>query len=120
MARALGLSFGAVSKYLRAVRAAGIGPTEAEALPESQLERRVFGPAPPAKPPKLVLCGVITLELLLVGLSLLLELADRDHWVSMVITGVVITFLLVGSIAKLWRALRYGDLSVTSQVLWLP
>lgn len=54
MARALGLSIGAVSKYLRAVRTAGIGPEEAEALPESELEQRVFGPAPPGKPPKLV------------------------------------------------------------------
>jgi hypothetical protein len=49
------VSVGAVSKYLRAVRtAAGIGPTEAETLPESELEQRVFGPAPPAKPPRLV------------------------------------------------------------------
>ena len=54
MARALGLSVGVVSKYLRAVRAAGIGPTEAETLPENELEERVFGPAPPGKPPKLV------------------------------------------------------------------
>ena len=54
MARALGLSVGAISKYLRAVRAAGIGPSEAETLPESKLEQRVFGPAPPGKPPKLV------------------------------------------------------------------
>ena len=54
MARALGLSVGAVSKYLRAVRAAGIGPAEAETLPENELEQRVLGPAPPGKPPKLV------------------------------------------------------------------
>jgi len=54
MARALGLSVGAVSKYLRAVRAAGIDPTEAERLPESELEQRVFGPALPGKPSKLV------------------------------------------------------------------
>jgi transcriptional regulator with XRE-family HTH domain len=53
-ARALGLSVGAVSKYLRAVRAAGIGPAEAESLAESELEARVFGPNPPGKPPKLV------------------------------------------------------------------
>ncbi len=37
-----------------AVRAAGFGPSEAETLPESELEQRVFGPAPPGKPPKLV------------------------------------------------------------------
>jgi len=49
MARAHGLSVGAVSKYLRAVRTAGIGPTEAETLPENELEQRVFGPAPPGQ-----------------------------------------------------------------------
>ena len=54
MARGLGLPVGAVSKYLRAVRAAGIGPDEAETLPENEFEQRVFGPAPPCKPPKLV------------------------------------------------------------------
>ena len=54
IARGLGLSVGAVSKYLRAVRAAGIGPTEAETLPESELEQRVFGPSLPTKPPRLV------------------------------------------------------------------
>ena len=54
MARALGLSVGAVSKYLRAVRTAGIGPDEAETLPENELEQRVLGPAPPGKPPKRV------------------------------------------------------------------
>jgi len=54
MGRALGLSVGAVSKYLRAVRAAGICPEEAETLPEEELERRVFGPSPPGKAPRLV------------------------------------------------------------------
>jgi transposase len=50
LARALGLSVGAVSKYLRALRACGIEATEAERLSESELERRVFGPAPAGKP----------------------------------------------------------------------
>lgn len=54
LARALGLSVGAVSKYLRAVRGAGIGAAEAESLSESELEQRVFGPAPPGKPGPLV------------------------------------------------------------------
>jgi transposase len=54
IARALGLSVGAISKYLRAVRVAGISPADAETLPESELEQRVFGPGPPGKPPKLV------------------------------------------------------------------
>ncbi len=54
LARALGLSIGAVSKYLRAVRAAGIGATEAERLSETELELRVFGPAQPVKPGALV------------------------------------------------------------------
>src|ERR1700730_5463609 len=44
LARGLGLSIGAVSKYLRAVRACGIEAAEAETLPEVELERRVFGP----------------------------------------------------------------------------
>ena len=50
LGRALGLSVGAVSKYLRAVRACGIDAAEAEALPEHELERRVFGPLLAAKP----------------------------------------------------------------------
>lgn len=53
-ARALGLSIGAVSKYLRAVRAAGIGAAEAEGLSEAELQLRVFGPAAPVKPVTLV------------------------------------------------------------------
>jgi transposase len=49
LARALDLSIGAVSKYLRAVRAAGIGAVDAEGLSEAELELRVFGPTTPAK-----------------------------------------------------------------------
>jgi transcriptional regulator with XRE-family HTH domain len=45
LARALGLSVGAVSKYLRAVRGAEIGAAEAESLSETELEQQVFGPA---------------------------------------------------------------------------
>ena len=54
LGRALGLSVGAVSKYLRAVRACGIGAAEAERLPEHELEQRVFGPLLSAKPAALV------------------------------------------------------------------
>ncbi len=54
LGRALGLSVGAVSKYLRAVRACGIGAAEAERLSELELERRVFGPVLAAKPGPLV------------------------------------------------------------------
>jgi DNA-binding transcriptional ArsR family regulator len=50
LARALELSIGAVSKYLRAVRACGIEAAEAETLPEVELERRVFGPTLRASP----------------------------------------------------------------------
>ena len=50
LGRALGLSVGAVSKYLRAVRACGIEAPEAETLSEHELERRVFGPLLAAKP----------------------------------------------------------------------
>jgi transposase len=49
LARALGLSVGAVSKYLRAVRTCGIEAAEAETLSEVELERRVFGPILPGK-----------------------------------------------------------------------
>jgi hypothetical protein len=54
LSRALGLSVGAVSKYLRAVRAAGVAAAEAETLSEPELERRVFGPMPEGKPGPLV------------------------------------------------------------------
>jgi transposase len=54
LGRALGLSVGAVSKYLRAVRACGIEAAEAETLSEHELERRVFGPLLAAKPAALV------------------------------------------------------------------
>jgi hypothetical protein len=50
LVRAFGLSVGAVSKYLRAVRASGIGALEAEALSEVELEQRVFGATPGLKP----------------------------------------------------------------------
>jgi transposase len=54
LGRALGLSVGAVSKYLRAVRSCGIEPAEAETLSELELERRVFGPVSTARPTALV------------------------------------------------------------------
>jgi transposase len=54
LSRAVGLSIGAVSKYLRAVRACGIEAAEAERLSEAELERRVFGAAPTAKSGALV------------------------------------------------------------------
>ena len=54
LARALGLSVGAISKYLRAVRTAGVAAAEAETLSEVELERRVFGPMPEGKAGPLV------------------------------------------------------------------
>lgn len=54
LAGALSLSVGAVSKYQRAVRAAGIGAAEVESLTETQLEQRVFGAARALKPGALV------------------------------------------------------------------
>ena len=48
VSRALSLSVGAVSKYLRALRACGIGAAEADILSEAELERRVFGTTAPA------------------------------------------------------------------------
>ena len=50
LARALGLSIGAISKYLRAAREAGINAAEAETLSEAELEQRVFAGTPAAKP----------------------------------------------------------------------
>jgi hypothetical protein len=50
LARALGLSVGAVSKYLGAVRASGIEAAEAETLSETEVEHRVFGPRLAGKP----------------------------------------------------------------------
>jgi hypothetical protein len=50
LARAVGLSVGAVSKYLGAVRASGIGVAEAEWLSEAEIEQRVFGPTLVGKP----------------------------------------------------------------------
>ena len=64
--------------------------------------------------------GLLTFVLFLVGLSLFFELAARDHWVSAVVTGLFIAYLLIGSLVKLWRAMAYGDFSVTSQAFWLP
>src|SRR5450631_4619220 len=49
LGRALGLSVGAVSKYLRALRACGIDAAEAAKLSEVELERRVFGITAPAR-----------------------------------------------------------------------
>ena len=54
LARALGLSVGAVSKYLGALRASGIEAAEAAALSEAELERRVFAPAPAEQPARFV------------------------------------------------------------------
>jgi transposase len=49
LSRALGLSVGAVSKYLRALRACRIDAAEAATLSEVELERRVFGITAPAR-----------------------------------------------------------------------
>ncbi len=49
LGRAIGLSVGAVSKYLRALRACGIDAAEAVGLSEVELERRVFGITAPSR-----------------------------------------------------------------------
>jgi len=49
LSRALGLSVGAVSKYLRALRTCGIDAAEAGALTEAELEHRVFGVTAPIR-----------------------------------------------------------------------
>src|ERR1700712_2166597 len=51
LSRALGLSVGAISKYLRAVRDAGMEAAEADTLSEPELERRLFGPPSASKSP---------------------------------------------------------------------
>jgi transposase len=54
LGRALGLSVGAVCKYVHALRERGIDAAEAEKLSETELEQRVFGAAVPQKPPSKV------------------------------------------------------------------
>ena len=54
LARALGLSVGAVSKYQQALRTAGLSAAEAQGLSEVELERRVFGAVPAPKPSRRV------------------------------------------------------------------
>ena len=65
LSRALALSIGAVSKYLTAVRAAGITWEAAQGLDEVELERRVFGVPQPTTPSRFaaVDCGWIHGEL---------------------------------------------------------
>lgn len=65
LAGALSLSIGGVSKYLQAVRAAGIEAAQVESLSEAELEQRVFGPARAVKPGVLVApdCASIHSEL---------------------------------------------------------
>lgn len=50
MSAALSMSIGAVSKYLTAIRAAGLTPEQGAALSEAELERRVFGERGPSVP----------------------------------------------------------------------
>ncbi len=47
MGRALSMSTGAASKYVTAIREAGLTGEEALALSDPELERRVFGVIPP-------------------------------------------------------------------------
>ena len=84
LSRALGLSVGAVSKYLRALRKAAVGIAEAETLSESELERRVFGAVPTVKPSAFVMpdCAWIHTELKRhrhVTLQLLWEEYEGQH-----------------------------------------
>ena len=54
MGRALSMSTGAVSKYVTAIREAGLTEEEALALSDPELERRVFGAKSVAAPGRLV------------------------------------------------------------------
>ena len=65
MAAALSMSSGAVSKYLTAIRAAGLTAQAAASLSEAELERRVFGEKTPAAPARFapVDCGWVHGEL---------------------------------------------------------
>jgi len=87
LARALDLSVGAVSKYLRAIKTARIAADEAQTLSEADLERRVFGEALPDKSPALVPpdCAWIHTELKRhrhVTLQLLWEEYSERHGVA--------------------------------------
>lgn len=64
--------------------------------------------------------GAVTFIAFLVLGALMLGLSRRLPWISTVIAGLAVAFLLVGSVVKLWRAMRYGDFSVTSNTFWLP
>lgn len=65
VAAALSMSIGAVSKYLTAIRAAGLTAESAASLSEAELERRVFGEKAPAVPGRFapVDCGWVHGEL---------------------------------------------------------
>ncbi len=65
VAAALSMSIGAVSKHLRAIRAAGLTVESAASLSEAELERRVIGEKVPAVPGRFapVDCGWVHGEL---------------------------------------------------------
>jgi hypothetical protein len=63
--------------------------------------------------------GITTFVVFVVGFSLFLELGERYHWVDPVYIGLVVAYLLLGSLVQLSRAARYGDFKGTSLSLWL-
>jgi hypothetical protein len=69
---------------------------------------------------KTVLRAVITYAAVIAVLALLISLARRAPRINTVIVGLVLVFLVLGSLAKLGRVARHGDYSVTSNVFWLP
>lgn len=68
---------------------------------------------------KTVLRGLVTLAPFVAGVALVLALAKRWPWISAVVTGGAIGFVVVGAVWKMWR-LAKGDPAPTNQVGWLP
>jgi hypothetical protein len=67
-----------------------------------------------------VVRAVITYGALIAILALLIALARHVPGIKAVTLGVVWAFVLIGSLAKLWRVIRHGDYTVTGNVFWLP
>lgn len=67
-----------------------------------------------------LLRGLATFVFFVAGFSVFLELGRRYRWIEAACIGLIVGFLLVGSLVKLWRAARYSDFSLVSGTFWLP
>jgi hypothetical protein len=69
---------------------------------------------------KLDLGGVITAAVVIALLCFLIWLNRQFPTAHVLLIGIPIAFILIGSVVKVWRALAHGDFSVTGQFFWLP